>query len=130
MARSRANGHHSITRRKGIFRLLPPNPQWHIQLTGFGTHVIRDEDGADPLRTADPVSRLRNITLAASAPTLREALFLVLHRFEHIHDGWHRDNDLCALAWTAIYESRPLLSEELRLSDEGGQVHLDFDEAA
>lgn len=129
-AAKRVTGFHSITRRKGQFRTIEPVPMWHVELTGFGVHFLRDEEGRDPLKHPDPLERLRNIHLAASAPTLKEALILLLQRFESLHDGWHRDDELCALAWTAIYESRPVYADECKLAKENGQYHIDLDDAA
>lgn len=121
---------HSITRRKGIMRLLPEPRLWRVEMTGYGGSVIRDEDGGDPLRASEPLIRLRNIHLAASAPTLKEALILLLQRFESLHDGWHRDDQLACLAWTAIYESSPTTFQEQRVAKHGSQVDMDFEEAA
>lgn len=130
-ARTADDGIRSITRRKRGFRFAYPLvPMWHVEVTGFGTHVVRDAHGHDPLQHPDPVTRLKNIHLAASAPTLREALILILQRFESMHDGWYHDDALCALAWTAIYECRPLASDEERLAAEGGQYHMPLEGAA
>ena len=123
-------GLHSPTRRKGIYRLLPENPMWHVRMTAFGVHVISDEQGADTLKSPDSIQRLRNLHLAASAPHLREALFQTLHRFELVNNGRHNDEHVCRLAWTAIYESRPTIADELKVEERGTQVEIDLSEAA
>ena len=119
-------GMHSLSNRRAELGV----PEWHVEVTGYGVHVIRDAEGGDPLKHLDPVTRLRNIHLAAAAPTLYEALSLIVRRFRTLNDGAHRDDELLCLAWTAIYESRPMVADEMRLLAEGGQVHLDLEEAA
>lgn len=130
VARVRTPGLHSVTRRKGIYRLLPENPVWHVRMTDFGTYVVSDEAGLDPLKSPDPLARMRNIHLAASAPQLREALFLTLQRFEVINNGRHNDEQVCRIAWNTIYESRPTVAEELKVGEHDSQVEIDLEEAA
>lgn len=105
-------------------------PQWRATMNGTGAWVIVNREGDQPLRDPDPVVRIQNIHLAAAAPTLREALELLVRRFERLNVTARRDVQLLQLSWGAIILTRPELADVMRVLPRRAQQELELDEAA
>jgi len=91
--------------------------QWRATRDGFGSWVVVDERGGEPLRSNDPLDRLCNVHLAAAAPVLRESLEALTRRLEHMESPYARDERRLITAYGALAISRPtvdLLIEEIR----------------
>lgn len=95
-----------MARRMGRRAPAPGFESWRAVMDGTGAWVIVNQRGEQPLRAPDPVVRLYNIHLAASAPTLREALEALARRFERLEIRRNPDVRLVQLSWGAIIASR------------------------
>jgi len=121
----------AVEAQAALSRMLTGEAVWHVEVTGIGTRAIRDAAGLNPLAVPDPVERAFAIELQASAPTLRQAVLALVRRFESLHDGWHRDEQLVWLAWEAIRISKPseaVLAAARESRSMGGE--LPFEDAA
>ena len=97
--------------------VAPRVEQWRATRDGFGSWVVVNERGEEPLRSAEPLDRLFNVHLTAAAPVLRESLEELARRLEHMESPYARDERRPITAYGALAISRPtgdLLGEEMR----------------
>lgn len=108
--------------------MIPPaHDHWWAMRDAAGQWVVGDQDGKQPLRSADPLERVVAVHLAAAAPQLQAALkWLIedLHNLE-LKPMHVRHRVRLNFAEVVLTESQPPVEEVVRLS-RMSQMELDF----
>lgn len=110
-------------------KTIHPLVQWRVVHTGFGTLVIRDAEGRDPLRHPDPLTRAVNLYLAAGAPLLKQALQAVLNRYLWFESPYGRDDEISHLGQFALGATVLPIGEIVRASKSKQQAELELEAA-
>lgn len=104
---------------------------WTVRVDGFGEHQIVDATGADPLRSALPLERIRNRYLAGAAPMLRYALGLATQKLAKACPDSHTQEGLMvAWLWDVMHSTKPLVSEEMAVLLAKDQLRMYLEAAA
>lgn len=111
-----------------------PFPRWQVVRDGTGTWVLRDEDGHDPLKHADPVERLANLYLASNAGEYREMVRELATYFgARLEDGtgYGYDRKLIMRAHSVVGDAITPVSEfkEAAETKRSGQSEIDWEAA-